>query len=155
MPGCAIAPVLICKPYPTTKKNLWGFPKHRGTVLGIPMIRVVVFWGPYWDSRQYDWQETVGSRQGGLIPVYCSQFLNPSPNDDSDVILFLYRLLRGWVACGVCCCVAEGLKIFIARPQPRFPSHPPQAAFILQNMGSFWLIGCITAPDIQEYQNGP
>ena len=25
----------------------WGFPKIRGTLLGVPMIRIIVFWGLY------------------------------------------------------------------------------------------------------------
>ena len=27
---------------------MWGFPKIRGTFLGVPIIRTIVFWGPYW-----------------------------------------------------------------------------------------------------------
>ena len=27
---------------------LWGFPKIRGTILGVPRIRTIVFWGLYW-----------------------------------------------------------------------------------------------------------
>ena len=26
----------------------WGFPKIRGTLLGVPIIRIIVFWGLYW-----------------------------------------------------------------------------------------------------------
>ena len=25
----------------------WGFPKIRGTVLGVPIISTTVYWGPY------------------------------------------------------------------------------------------------------------
>ena len=25
----------------------WGFPKIRGTILGVPIIRIIVFWGLY------------------------------------------------------------------------------------------------------------
>ena len=28
--------------------SIWGFPKIRGTLLGIPIIRTIVFWGLYW-----------------------------------------------------------------------------------------------------------
>ena len=27
---------------------IWGFPKIRGTFLGVPIIRTIVFWGLYW-----------------------------------------------------------------------------------------------------------
>ena len=27
---------------------IWGFPKIRGTILGIPIKRIRVFWGLYW-----------------------------------------------------------------------------------------------------------
>ena len=27
---------------------IWGFPKIRGTLLGAPIIRTIVFWGLYW-----------------------------------------------------------------------------------------------------------
>ena len=26
----------------------WEFPKIRGTILGVPIIRTIVFWGLYW-----------------------------------------------------------------------------------------------------------
>ena len=29
---------------------IWGFPKIRGTILGIPIIRTVIFGGLYWGS---------------------------------------------------------------------------------------------------------
>ena len=27
---------------------MWGFPKNRSTILGLPIIRTIVFWGLYW-----------------------------------------------------------------------------------------------------------
>ena len=27
---------------------IWGFPKIRGTILGVPIIRTIVYWGLYW-----------------------------------------------------------------------------------------------------------
>ena len=30
--------------------SIWGFPEIRGTILGVPIIRTVVFWGLYWGS---------------------------------------------------------------------------------------------------------
>ena len=27
---------------------MWGFPKIRGTILGVLIIRTIVFWGLYW-----------------------------------------------------------------------------------------------------------
>ena len=27
---------------------IWGFPQIRGTSLGVPIIRIIVFWGLYW-----------------------------------------------------------------------------------------------------------
>ena len=36
---------IIWRVYP---KNIWGFPKFRGTILGVPIIRIIVFWGLYW-----------------------------------------------------------------------------------------------------------
>ena len=27
---------------------IWGCPKIRGTFLGVPIIRIIVFWGLYW-----------------------------------------------------------------------------------------------------------
>ena len=29
---------------------IWDFPKIRGTLLGVPVIRTIVFWGLYWGS---------------------------------------------------------------------------------------------------------
>ena len=28
--------------------SIWGFPKIRGTILGVPIIRTIVFGGLYW-----------------------------------------------------------------------------------------------------------
>ena len=28
--------------------GIWGFPKIRGTILGVPIIRIIVYWGLYW-----------------------------------------------------------------------------------------------------------
>ena len=28
--------------------DIWGFPKIRGTSLGVPIIRIILFWGLYW-----------------------------------------------------------------------------------------------------------
>ena len=30
------------------KRFMWGFPKIRGTLLGVPVIRTIIFWGLYW-----------------------------------------------------------------------------------------------------------
>ena len=46
---------------------IWGCPKIRGTILGVPKIRIIVFWGLYWgplilgnyhirNTRQEYWQ---------------------------------------------------------------------------------------------------
>ena len=29
-------------------QEIWGFPKIRGTFLGVPIIRIIIFWGLYW-----------------------------------------------------------------------------------------------------------
>ena len=28
--------------------SIWGFPKIRGTILGVPITRTIVFWGLHW-----------------------------------------------------------------------------------------------------------
>ena len=30
-----------------SSRGIWGFPKIRGTLLGVPIIRTIVFWGLY------------------------------------------------------------------------------------------------------------
>ena len=27
--------------------GLWGFPKIRGTILGVPVMRIIIYWGIY------------------------------------------------------------------------------------------------------------
>ena len=29
---------------------IWGFPKIRGTILGVPIRRTIIFWGLYWGT---------------------------------------------------------------------------------------------------------
>ena len=47
----------------------WGFPKIRGTILGVPRIRIIVFWGLYWGPYQ------ISFSQNGLRsvrePLHC------------------------------------------------------------------------------------
>ena len=33
---------------PTAVIVIWGFPKIRGTFLGVPIVRTIVYWGLYW-----------------------------------------------------------------------------------------------------------
>ena len=40
-PSCKVLLCFILKPK-------WGFPKIRGTILGVPIIRTLVFWVLYW-----------------------------------------------------------------------------------------------------------
>ena len=35
-------------PKPQAQAEIWGLPKIRGTILGVPIIRTIVFWGLYW-----------------------------------------------------------------------------------------------------------
>ena len=42
-PGAMLA-LLVVKEL----KCIWRFPKIRGTFLGVPIIRAIVFWGLYW-----------------------------------------------------------------------------------------------------------
>ena len=32
---------------------IWGFPRIRGTILGVPIIRIIIFLGLYWGPRIY------------------------------------------------------------------------------------------------------
>ena len=34
---------------PWTAFRKWEVPKIRGTILGIPIIKTIVFWGLHWD----------------------------------------------------------------------------------------------------------
>ena len=40
--------VLMMDALPPQLAHVWGFPKIRGTYLGVPIIRTIVFWGLYW-----------------------------------------------------------------------------------------------------------
>ena len=33
-----------------THRDMWGFPKIRGTILEVPIIRIVIFGGLYWGT---------------------------------------------------------------------------------------------------------
>ena len=43
---------VFCLACPGGSSNLaiWGFPKIRGTFLGVPIIRTIVYWGLYWGT---------------------------------------------------------------------------------------------------------
>ena len=38
----------VGSPSKLTWSPIWEFPKLRGTILGVPIIRTIVFWGLYW-----------------------------------------------------------------------------------------------------------
>ena len=42
---------------------MWEFPKIRGTILGVPIIRTIVFWGLYWGTLIW------GNYHVGLIRI--------------------------------------------------------------------------------------
>ena len=58
-------------------KLIWGFPKIRGTFLGVPIIRTIIFLGLYWGSP------ILGNHHLGFIGFrVCStkpEALNPKP----------------------------------------------------------------------------
>ena len=49
-------------------KPKWGFPKIRGTLLRVPIIRIIVFWGLYWGPLIF-----------GKLPNVFQSYLNPRP----------------------------------------------------------------------------
>ena len=38
---------------PVFETPIWGFPKIRGTILGVPIIRSIIYWGLYWGSLYF------------------------------------------------------------------------------------------------------
>ena len=44
----------------------WGFPKIRGTILGVPILRTIVYWGLYWGPP------FLGKNNLGLLRIWCS-----------------------------------------------------------------------------------
>ena len=43
-PGLELDPTF----WVAVKELKWGFPKIRGTILGVPIIRIIVYWCLYW-----------------------------------------------------------------------------------------------------------
>ena len=38
----------FCQHHLIVATHKWGFPKIKGTFLGVPIMRAIVFWGLYW-----------------------------------------------------------------------------------------------------------
>ena len=57
---------------------IWGFPKIRGTILGVPIIRIIVFWGLYWGPP------ILGNYHMGGCQIY-DPFLDPSCNTAPNI----------------------------------------------------------------------
>ena len=53
-------------------KAMWGFPKIRGTIWGVPIIRIIVFWGLYWGPP------ILGNYHMGIVRVRFSFHVPPS-----------------------------------------------------------------------------
>ena len=39
---------LLQRQVPCIMTTMWGFPKITGAILGVPIIRAIVYWGLYW-----------------------------------------------------------------------------------------------------------
>ena len=50
MPNSSQIILMEVKKIAQPNQSTWGFPKIRGTFLGVPITRIVVFGGLYWDS---------------------------------------------------------------------------------------------------------
>ena len=52
---------------------IWGFPKIRGTFLGVPIRRIIVFWCLYWgplNSGNYHMGENSGFLLNSTLQFY-------------------------------------------------------------------------------------
>ena len=62
---------------PSTEQRLkWGFPKIRGTFLGVPMIRIIVYWGLQWGPLF--WESTERMITGGRVLPLAVTFMTAS-----------------------------------------------------------------------------
>ena len=73
-----VGPRLTRRQNPSAGQNLphvsklcviWGFPKIRGTFLGVLIIRTIVFWGLYWDPLILGNYHIASSHRTLLRPV--------------------------------------------------------------------------------------
>ena len=58
--------------------HMWGFPKIRGTILGVPIIRTIIFWGLIMGVPLF-WETTMSRKNRGN-PDGQSEDLGPSLN---------------------------------------------------------------------------
>ena len=52
------------------RELIWGFPNIRGTFLGVPILRIIIFWGsilgaPYFGKQPFGWNPNFST----LFPV--------------------------------------------------------------------------------------
>ena len=62
------------------RKNKWGFPKIRGTFLGVPIIRIIVFGGLYWGPLiwgNYQLRKTIVLKAGVSPGIYALPYHPP------------------------------------------------------------------------------
>ena len=52
------------------QRNIWGFPKIRGILLGVPIIRTIVFWGLYWGSLILGKYHIIQGLKKDLVPLF-------------------------------------------------------------------------------------
>ena len=70
--------------------GVWGFPKIRATFLGVPIIRVIAFWGPYWGPPFFGKLPYSGC--GAVLAKYCNCFCVVTKSRVSDVIIFITHM---------------------------------------------------------------
>ena len=58
-------------------RNRWGFPKIRGTILGVPILRIIVFGGLYWGPLILgNYQIQLLKGWGGVVVSFSSELRN-------------------------------------------------------------------------------
>ena len=116
--------------------SIWGFPKFRGTFLGVPIIRIIVYWGLYWGPPIW------GTYHIGY-PKRHHESLNPMVQGyrglDRMPSTTWFFTVRG--------CECDGNLPTHYQARCRKQMGCPQ------NHGPFWVMEHITAPTIQEHRN--
>ena len=78
------------RPINSAPEKRWGFPKIRGIILGVPIIRTIVFWGLYWGPP------ILGNYQIIIMDCPCHALKRSKPNDHQPRVLNVsFDFVRG------------------------------------------------------------
>ena len=75
---------------------IWEFPKIRGTIWGVPILRIIVFWGLHWGPLILGNYHIRDYRVLGCEAAAMKSGLPPCVREPEAALWWICSAVRGW-----------------------------------------------------------